>query len=1303
MSIRALHYITGDTQKAGFRKIGGSDAFPADQLPYLNNRDTLQERARVESGSGRQGSGGVQVLSHVWEYQTGDFGRPVIINTMVCIGTGRSHGFSEYVLGETKEVADLATPWQIIQAAEKTTKMLDVDTFMSIPGAEMIECPEEVWLPEDEPEAPYYDANIDTEWKMTLLSHYWKQASIRAFSEDSPSTVRVHLGEFGDNQREDIEETIRQAQLFFSDVIVRGLPTQVQNIASMAAGVNGGDINTLYTALEFDISMNMDGENTLLLPRNRFPRRLRLKEAEMEFITNISQGNMPEVINELFERYKKLIDDSHTTINETPFMADYRVLYAVYCLDRIAKEKHAFIEKAGLAEEHDSNKKISDARVCFVMLKSIRNYLEKDHHLNDQHRNLVSELLAPLETAIYQFMLENMNRDDAEPFMVRRNDMLEFHRKTLYVALENQLDLLTKLAVRDQQTAKAPQFVRCYPEIQIRNAEADARNAHVLDALLHNVIDPLINAEKGNEKIDNKYLELMRDEPFLSWAQSDQNAKETKETFNAFLREEIQDAEKHFLLYGITRKYLPKKELLLKTLEHFTQNNTAPGTFPTERQILIAEDGFKEVNRTDTDCIDAMNQYYCACFKNYRGNIKAIRQDNGIDMVKAFGQDPRGAMVLIFQSQDDKPLTPEEAKAVFETFGEGRQRAENDPDVINAYIKMLDERRRKELASGDEETRERLVKWIAGMAEVAPFEVDTSDSIKEIFDSAKNGGRMSRTAVEDVFNRLLSHAVSGDEIVKPAFTAMIREQFESAMADRENGDNGIIEWVGGMINVSRKTVAFDTTDILKKTFEAAKTGERMDPAAAGLAFETMMENADSLNTTVRRAYADMLASRRAEATERKDTAAFDWLCDMEAKAPWKDEEWLVDQHTDNLQFLCGISVQDETEIDKTSISVIRGWLENGTVSARGTEVLEDFCDYWLQHGVTIPVETFNQYFARIEDRNKALQDYLVEQARKQLMESLENKRIPFNQMVRQAAETMERTGNKLDELYDDVVQTKTESFLNDYFNNNPEIAPLIAELKEIPQGNRFYAEWQERLSEHINNQQVSLFNSQPTLEKLINLKEDILKYSKKTDPTLESAYKFIERYENGFAELQAMDEQGAVTNIGRMTGELSRLLEGASDVRRKLCTALVNKHPSREEMQKISFRHALCAEIMQAELTESPRTVSSEGREEKGCPDWNKVLARMFTKQEMEPAIKKPFDPSNLPILQRMLSVTENVRIMKEYGLKNAWAEELVHVIHSDSLFHAYQSALAKNRKMCERYQLEFDSDGLRIDMNTSL
>ena len=135
---------------------------------------------------------------------------------------------------------------------------------------------------------------MDEEWKLTLLSHYWKQASILAFSEDTPQVVRVFLGSFARDKQEDIDATIQMAQRFFADVIANGLPRQVQNIASMAAGVDCGDNASLYTALQFCIGQNLYAEETLQVKKPKELRAYRLNAAEMNFIRLASDGKMPE-------------------------------------------------------------------------------------------------------------------------------------------------------------------------------------------------------------------------------------------------------------------------------------------------------------------------------------------------------------------------------------------------------------------------------------------------------------------------------------------------------------------------------------------------------------------------------------------------------------------------------------------------------------------------------------------------------------------------------------------------------------------------------------------------------------------------------------------------------------------------------------------------------------------------------------------------------------------------------------------------------------------------------------------------
>ena len=138
-----------------------------------------------------------------------------------------------------------------------------------------------------------------------------------------------------------------------------------------------------------------------------------------------------------------------------------------------------------------------------------------------------------------------------------------------------------------------------------------------------------------------------------------------------------------------------------------------------------------------------MNRYYLACFREYRGGIHSIRQHDGVDLVEEFGQDTTGAMVLIF-SEDGKErrMLPEEARAVFRTFGGPQSRSAKSPAVIQAYSDMLDTHRKQVLKTGDEDAREQLVEWLTQMSEAAPFTVDTAANIQGLFENGSTGSRM---------------------------------------------------------------------------------------------------------------------------------------------------------------------------------------------------------------------------------------------------------------------------------------------------------------------------------------------------------------------------------------------------------------------------------------------------------------------------------------------------------------------------------------------------------------------------------
>ena len=1390
MSIRAQFYITGDTQQSGFRRIGGTPSFPADALPLLNNGETIPEKARVVPfGTARQGIGGPQVLSHVWEYQTGRFGVPVVINTIVAIGTGRAHGFSEYVTGETDNVAELADVGRMIAGAENFD-LLDVDTFMGIPGWDTVDCQDTDWVPAETD--PYgAEGGIDAEdtWKKTLLTHYWKQASIRAFSDDPPTTVRVNLGEFSERVTEDIEATIKEAKRFFSSVIVPALPKQVQNIASMAAGVNCSDQCSLYAAVEFDISENGYEEETLYLSRPKDLRQYRLTQGELDFISEVCNGKTPEPVQKFFDHYKELIEEPELQESGVPFMADYRVWYALYCIDRIIKEKHAFIEKAGLMNEHGNPKKIRDARVCYLMMQNLRKLLDGDHQLNDKRRNLVTELTEELNISLMKVMLENMAEASAEPFLLRRNEMVDFHRRTLYIATDAQLDDMIALAVADARVSKTPQFVRCYPATPIRNEQADARNGKLLSALLPEIFTRRIEEEKKKENVEDKYLDQLRAEEFAdNWA-CQSHCEKTKEAIANFLRKEIsEDRLKHFLLYKISLKYIPENELLNITLNHFIANNTKQNMRPEERQLKIAAHGAREyissAGNVDSVCVSSMNRYYQACFREYRGNIGAISED----IIRRLGGDTTEAMTLIFDEyRTGNPLNREEAEAVFDAFGGANKVYARKEAVVNAYTGMLSEQRTAMLSareadrgrvirwlgemvaaapfeidtSGDmvalfnhatdgermtseeaenifslldeehkyakaesvttaftsmihshqaeilqgetqdkESARENLITWVSNMVERAPFRVDTSDTIRALFESARTGERMSRGSAQEIFSRLMKYSTSGDEKVRPAFQTMIRDQLDIAL---KNKDDSVLDWIGGMISASDGAIDYDTTEILKKIFESAKDGERMLPADAASVFSAMKGKADGLDTTVQRTYNEMLSVRRKETVDNTDPDGFTWLCDMADRSPWAaDSEWIKEQHTEDVIALCEISEKTGNSIDSVSLTTVQNWLDQGSITQKGTRELQKYCNTQLEKGNSGPADAMVRRFDRIDETCEQLRRSVFEGAVLSFLDGLKKPNVSFGDLINENSRNVEIAGKRLDELYNETKE-ESDEFIERHFANTSDLEILVSEQAQIPENCAFYRIWQDKLSNKVYEQQVDMFNQQPNLEKLKGLKASILKRSTTLQPSIEAAYSLLESYEGRLEKLKNRNEYEAVTTLGTELKEINNLLNRASDVRKTLCSSLRTvRYPVQEEIREMDFRHNLSVEIMQATLTDSSHEVQGkEGQKEGGCPDWKKVLDNLFPQAELDEAIRKPYAANNLGVLQRLLSTVENARIMAAYGMNDAWVADLVRTIHGHANLHKYQSALARNRKMSNKYNLQFGTDGLQFDVET--
>ena len=878
MKISTLHYIGGDTQNGGFHKISMSPEFRSKDMLWVNNGKQIVDKARVEARNAQRNfAGGFSRLCHVWEYETGGYGIPVVVNTLVGIGSDRQHGFSEYVEANTATPAsELGTPGQIIAAAEQL-RLLTLEKFSMLDNRE-IDAEEDEWPIGETPALPPYPekGSLDEEWKLTLLSHYWKQASIRAFSEDTPQVVRVFLGSFARDKQEDIDATIQMAQRFFADVIANGLPKQVQNIASMAAGVDCGDNASLYTALQFCIGQNLYAEETLQVKKPKELRAYRLNTAEMNFIRLASDGKVPESLATFAEQYAQMSGCDAQKVALTPFMADYRIWYALYCIEQLKKEGMDFLHSAGMDMElNASGTKVHVrlARACYLLRVHLRQLVREHEEL----RKYADGLLHDLEGDLFALMLGDMQEAEAQPFLTKRTELLEFHQRIVTRVPEDQLDAMIRLAVLDQQCAKNPQFVRCYPDLPLKGEEADARNARELKALLEQVVKPLIERERGKEKPENKYLLYLKEEAFANnWCK---RYPATCQVMQEFWREEIQDPVLHILLYGITTAYLPRNELGCVTLRLFAAQYSKPGTLPDEgsRTYRVLLDSCKEgAGQPDSDVCAAMNEYYVTCFEYFNTALPQIRES----IVDKLGGSTVQAMVEIFRQQaaEHRRMTAEEAKAVFGTLaGDHAQYAKNDA-VKATYAMLL-----KDQCTAFLQKCESPVEWLRAMLQAAPFTLDMTDSMVGIFDAStasatqENPWRLNAAETQEIFATLggETKGKAQNEQVCAAYIRMLKVYRDAMLKHGEIP----VSWLGDMVKVAKNVgIPMDTSDDLVAVFEEATRGQRMEATAVGSVFAQLGSDAKSPEEKVRPVFEGMITAQTKTAlANENDFSIVEWL------------------------------------------------------------------------------------------------------------------------------------------------------------------------------------------------------------------------------------------------------------------------------------------------------------------------------------------------------------------------------------------------------------------------------------------
>lgn len=886
MSIRTLRYIGGDTLIGGFHRIGQSADFRMENALWLNHGKEIVDKARVTANNAfRSVTNSFVRLCHVWEYQTGAYGVPVVANTLVAIGSDRAHGFTEYIMADTQKTAvELGTPSQIIAAADRLP-MLELEQFKMLDRKE-IEPYESDWAIGQAPPLEAYPekGNLDETWLLTLLSHYWKQASIRAFSPNPPRTVRVCLGQMSSDKQEDIDATIHLAKRFFADVICGMLPRQVQNIASMAAGVDCADGAELYSALEFNITQNLYEEDALQVQRPKELRGYRLSRIETDFISSVAKGQIPASVREFLKNYQSQAHDTQANELTLPFMADYRLWYSLYCIERLLHEGESVLHAARLDIETGINGEqvpIRPARAYFKLMNSLREIIAQHSELHAYTEALLREI----EAKLFPLMLQDLRAPGAQPFLLRRSEMVAYQQHLLNSAPESQVDTLISLMSLDQQLANHPQFVRCNPAVPIKSEDADRRNARELATLLRDVMRPLIARELEKEKPEDKYILYLRSKEFAEdWCKL---YKHTRKAMEDFLWEEIKEPAKFFLLYGITPVYLQHEQLACTAINYFTSLYCTPETFPASdsRPVRVLIDSCKgELEREDSPVSKALNNYYVACFQHHDSYFLARLQEA---IVHPLNVNTTETLVRIFTSDgaNNQSMSVEDAKLAFSTFGGKDGTFAKSNRVRTAFTDMLMSQCKKMLADSVSP-----VEWLHDLLEVAPFSVDTVNMLIVILEDATNSvadpAKVRQMTPAEASKMLRSlGGKNGEKLQNSAVRKAYLAMLDAYSLKLLNQGEMPVSWLGEMIAAAEEQgMQLDTSDCLATVFNYAAEGKRMEVSTATLAFQRLGKAALDLEGKVKTAYIRMLFTQLHQGLRDGNSSVLEWLSNMVAIA-----------------------------------------------------------------------------------------------------------------------------------------------------------------------------------------------------------------------------------------------------------------------------------------------------------------------------------------------------------------------------------------------------------------------------------
>lgn len=637
--VKAYHRIVGDWPQVGFTVASvGSTDFPA------NNWAKRLEMARLPVLAPYPQNivaDGLEEQQHIYEIQPSTYGGVIVVSS--------AKGRSADHLGRTHSYTHLTALVNVQQANNTSGSPRDwlrYHEFLSLkdfwrynPSLTtknttewFIGCPTD-WSPEQSPAIAAWTQPFSKELSEALLFYYWRTASDRAFAPENEQMqpIEVCLGEERDRY-----QLIAQGKSFLADCILAHLPFDAQWLASMSVPVQQSSEGLFdRTALVILFPEATIEHNRRLFDLRATGKHPSLAAVESEFIQSIQRGERSEWLNMVCKSA-----GTEAATEPIAFLADFRIVYSLYCLQNQPLSSTAFID----------------------LWSRLSTAFQMRHGFTQSQTD---DLLLDVETELLQKL--NQQPDQA----LSANCFAFLLNKALRTSNEKLYAFIMPLLVNHLKRHDLPYVGETLLQAECNQHPSENRLCQTLSRLLfEGYIEP---------PLEQAQLDALLKPEFTQRCKASEALQKTMASFcNAFV---AANPQANLFLLPLAILYLNQEDLLKHTL--LLLHSSYIHTLPDERQCRDIRNAAAALNPENAELL---LQYQMACFTAHQEEPESVYA-----VIRTMGQDTTGFLCSVLaldeHAQQMEPFTPSQINLLLQQLYPQVQNPQAVRNALLGYVK----------------------------------------------------------------------------------------------------------------------------------------------------------------------------------------------------------------------------------------------------------------------------------------------------------------------------------------------------------------------------------------------------------------------------------------------------------------------------------------------------------------------------------------------------------------------------------------------------------------------------------------